>query len=482
MKLKRLLKNISCIDVRGSKEIEITGLSCNSKTVVPGNLFIAKRGLSAQGAQFIDEAIDAGALAILTDMYNPFLSKAVVQLIAKDLQGLEGKLAAEFYQDPSKDLFLVGVTGTSGKTTTTYLIRHLLETLLGPTGLIGTVECIIGQQYLPSTLTTPDVITNHKLLHEMKLCGSKAAVMEVSSHGLAQGRVSYIDFDVAVFTNLSQDHLDYHKDMQEYAETKATLFSSISASKVAVINADSPWSPVMIKNCPATILSYGIDKQADVRATDLKLEEHSSEFMVEYKGEKYPFSAPLIGRFNVFNYLTAISVGLARGLPLKKVLDVLSSFSAVPGRLQKVSNKKGLHIFVDYSHKPDALENVLSTLSQIKKGKLICLFGCGGNRDTGKRPLMGEIAERLSDEVVITSDNPRSEDPLAIIQQIMKGIKYPANVLVEPDRRSAIEKAVARMKKDDILLIAGKGHETYQIFSHATVEFDDRKVAEESCK
>lgn len=482
MKLKRLLKNISSIDIRGSKEIEITGLSSNSKTVVPGNLFIAKKGLSAQGAQFIDEAIDAGASAILTDMYNPFLNKEVVQLIAKDLQGLEGKLAAEFYQNPSKDVFMVGVTGTSGKTTTTYLIRHVLETLLGPTGLIGTVECIIGKQYLPSTLTTPDVITNHKLLHEMKLCGCKAAVMEVSSHGLVQGRVCHIDFDVAVFTNLSQDHLDYHKDMQAYAEAKATLFSSLSASKIAVINADSCWSSEMIKNCPATILSYGVDQEADLKACDLKLEEHSSQFNVEYKGEKYPFSAPLIGRFNVYNYLTAISVGIAKGLPFKKVLDALSSFSVVPGRLQKVSNKKGLHIFVDYSHKPDALENVLSTLSQIKKGKLICLFGCGGNRDTLKRPLMGEIAERLSDEVVITSDNPRSEDPLAIIHQIMQGIKYPANVLVEPDRRSAIEKAIGRMKKDDILLIAGKGHETYQVFSHTTVEFDDSKVAAESCK
>lgn len=247
MKLKRLLKNISGLEIKGSKEIEITGLSSNSKTVVPGNLFIAKKGLSAQGAQFIDEAIDAGASAILTDMYNPFLSKEVVQLLAKDLQGLEGEMAAEFYQDPSKDLFMVGVTGTSGKTTTTYLIRHVLESLLGPTGLIGTVECIIGKQYLPSTLTTPDVITNHKLLHEMKQCGCKAAVMEVSSHGLAQRRVNRIDFDVAVFTNLSQDHLDYHKDMQEYAQTKAILFSSLASSKIAIINADSPWSALMVK-------------------------------------------------------------------------------------------------------------------------------------------------------------------------------------------------------------------------------------------
>lgn len=482
MKLKRLLKNIIGIEVRGSKDIEITGLSSNSKTVVPGNLFIAKKGLSLEGAQFVEEAIDAGASAVMTDMYNPFLKKNVVQLIAKNSQELEGKLAAKFYQDPSHELFMVGVTGTSGKTTTTYLIRHVLQSLLGPTGLIGGVECIIGNQYFPSVLTTPDVLTNHKLLREMKEVGCKAAAMEVSSHGLAQGRVSHIDFDVAVFTNLSQDHLDYHKDMQEYAEVKAGFFSSLPSSKIAVVNADSPWTAFMVKNCLATILTFGIEKKADVRAYDLKLHQNSSEFRVEYKEETHSFSGHLIGKFNVYNYLAAITVGLAKGLALKKVLQALSSFSSVPGRLQKVSNKKGLHIFVDHSHKPDALENVLSTLSQIKKGKLICLFGCGGNRDAGKRPLMGKIAERLSDEVIITSDNPRSEDPLAIIQQIMQGIKRPANILVEPDRRSAIEKAVHRMKKEDILLIAGKGHETYQIFSHGIIEFDDRVVAEEACK
>lgn len=482
MKLKRLLKNLQGIEVRGSKDIEISGLSSNSKTVVPGNLFIAKKGLTTDGSQYIQEAVDAGSAAILTDMYNPFLKKDVVQLIAKEVSDLEGALAHIFYGEPCHDLFMVGITGTSGKTTTSYMIRHILQKLLGPVGLIGTVEWIIGEQVLPSTMTTPDVITNHKLLCEMKQKGCCSAVMEVSSHALAQSRVHTIDFDVAVFTNLSQDHLDYHKDMQDYGSAKSLLFTSLKeASKTAVINADSEWSPLMVKDTQARVFRYGIDNSADLKAEDVVLSEEGTRFTLSYRGETHPFLLHLIGKFNVYNALAAISVALAKGFPLQKILEAFSTFSDVPGRLQRVINSKGLHIFVDYSHKPDALQKVLETLQQLKKGKLICLFGCGGNRDAGKRPLMGEIAERLSDEVVITSDNPRLEDPLAIIQQILKGIKTPAKVLVEPDRRLAIEKAVRRMGKEDILLIAGKGHETYQIFSHGKVDFDDRIVAQQCC-
>lgn len=482
MKLKRLLKNLQGIEVKGSKDVEITGLSSNSKTVAPGNLFIAKKGLTTDGSQFIGEAIDAGAAAILTDMYNPFLKKDVVQLITKNINDFEGTLAHIFYGEPSQDLFMVGITGTSGKTTTSYMVRHILQKLVGPVGLIGTVEWIIGEQVLPSIMTTPDVITNHKLLCEMEQKGCKAAVMEVSSHALVQSRVNNIDFDVAIFTNLSQDHLDYHKDMQDYGSAKSLLFASLQdPSKTAVVNADSEWSDLMVKNTKAKIIRYGIDHAADLKAEDLALSEEGTRFTVLYQDQKEPFLLRLIGKFNVYNALAAISVALAKGFPLKKILEALATFSDVPGRLQRVINSKGLHIFVDYSHKPDALQKVLITLQQLKKGKLICLFGCGGNRDVGKRPLMGEIAERLSDEVVITSDNPRLEEPLAIIQQILDGIKAPAKVLVEPDRRLAIEKAVRRMGKDDILLIAGKGHETYQIFSHGKIDFDDRLIAQQCC-
>ena len=482
MRLKRLLKNLEGIDVKGSKEIDITGLTSNSKTVAPGNLFIAKRGFSSDGSEFTQEAIDAGASAILTDMYNPFLNRDVVQLIAKSIRPLESELANLFFGEPSKDLFVVGVTGTSGKTTTSYMIRHSLEKLLGPVGLIGTVEWIVGNQHLPSTMTTPDVITNHKLLREMKEGDCTACVMEVSSHGLTQGRVDHIDFDVAVFTNLSQDHLDYHKDMHEYAEAKALLFSSLtSSSKWAVINGDSVWSSIMIQNTKGSIFRYGIESSADLTASNIELSEEGMKFDVSYKGEKLPFSSQVIGRFNVYNFLAAMSASLLKGFSLKKVLASLSTFSQVPGRLQQVENDKGLHIFVDYSHKPDALENVLMTLSELKKGRLICLFGCGGDRDRGKRPLMGSIAERLSDVVVLTSDNPRSEDPIEIIQEILQGIKQPSSIYIEPDRRIAIEKTVSSMKPEDILLIAGKGHETYQVTAQGKIDFDDRLVAQGCC-
>ncbi|MCX6989026.1 MAG: UDP-N-acetylmuramoyl-L-alanyl-D-glutamate--2,6-diaminopimelate ligase [Chlamydiae bacterium] len=483
MKLKRLLKTLHGIDVKGSKEMEITGVTANSKTVVPGNLFIAKKGLSADGAQFIEEAIATGAAAVLTDMYNPFLSKDVVQLISKEVDVLEGVIANIFYEDPSRHLFTVGVTGTSGKTTTTYMIRHLLQKLLGMTGLIGTVEWIVGDQYLPSTMTTPEIITNLKLMHEMRGLGCKACVMEVSSHALTQGRVACLDYDVAVFTNLSQDHLDYHKDMDGYARAKALLFSSLKEpSKTAVINLDSSWSAMMVADCRARKITYGIEKEADLMAAEIVLSQNGTTFNVLYQDRKWPCKTPMIGRFNVYNLLSAMAVGLARGFSISLIIDAMASFTDVPGRLQKVSNRRGLHIFVDYSHKPDALENVLTTLGDIKKGKLICLFGCGGNRDTGKRALMGCIAERLADEVILTSDNPRSEDPLAIIQGIMQGIRNSANVLIEPDRKRAIQIAIERMQPEDILLIAGKGHETYQIFARNKVEFDDRLVAQESCK
>jgi UDP-N-acetylmuramoyl-L-alanyl-D-glutamate--2,6-diaminopimelate ligase len=483
MKLKHLLKNLENIEVKGSKHVDISGLSSNSKTIAPGNLFVAKKGFSSDGATYMDEAIASGATAVVTDVYNPFLQKDIAQLVTPNVQLLEGVLADRFYGMPSSHLFVVGVTGTSGKTTTTYMIRHMLEKLHIKCGLIGTVEWIVGDQVFPSTMTTPDVITNHKLLKEMLDCKCMAAVMEVSSHALTQSRVDKIDFDVAVFTNLSRDHLDYHKDMEEYAKAKALLFSSLQDPlKIAVINADSQYAEHMTASSRATLIRYGMSPSADLYASDVELSASGVCFNVTYKGIIYPFVSSLIGHFNVYNLLACMGVGIAKGFSLGDIIQALTTFSEVPGRLQKVPNAKGYHIFVDYSHKPDALENVLKTLQQFKKGRLICLFGCGGNRDAGKRPLMGKIAQMFSDEIFITTDNPRSEDPLQIIQDILQGIENRSKVLVEPDRREAIKKAISRLKKEDILLIAGKGHETYQIFSFGVEDFDDLLVAQQYCK
>lgn len=481
MKLKKLLKTIEVKEIKGSKEVEISGLCSDSRLVAPGNLFIAKKGVERDGSLYVPDAIAAGASAVLTDIFNPFIPKEIVQIIDSDISRVEGEMAAEFFAHPSKHLFVIGITGTSGKTTTSYLVKHLFDHLGQEAGLIGTVEWIVKNQYFPSTLTTPDVITNNKLLYEMCQAGCKSAVMEVSSHAIDQKRICGIEFDVAIFTNLSQDHLDYHKDMEEYASVKAKLFQGLSEDQHAVINVDSKWHRVMTQGCKASILTYGIDIKADLMAKKLHLTPSGVEFTVEYLGKVSTLRSPLIGKFNVYNLLAAIGAGLCKGFSLEKVTKALESFSQVSGRLERVSNHKKLNIFVDYAHKPDALEKVLETLREFKQGKLICLFGCGGNRDSGKRPKMGAIAEKLADEVIVTSDNPRNEDPLAIIEQILRGIEKPSHVLVEPDRRLAIQKAIGKMKEHDILLIAGKGHETYQILLNQKIHFDDREVAKEFC-
>jgi UDP-N-acetylmuramoyl-L-alanyl-D-glutamate--2,6-diaminopimelate ligase len=485
MKLKKLFKDIAVDEIRGSKEVEITGIFSNSKLVSPGSLFIAKKGLNVDGAKFIPDAIAAGAVAILSDMYDPFISDQVVQIIHPDTASIEAKLAAQYYNTPSDALFLCGITGTNGKTTTSYIVRHLLEGADVKTGLIGTIETIFGNKALPSSLTTSDVITNHKLFSEMIQSGCKAAVMEVSSHALTQNRVEGIEYDIAIFTNLTQDHLDYHHTMQEYGRAKSLLFSQLKPAssakkkfpKAAVVNQDSPWVQEMIKGCKTRIFTYALDSDADLRATDIALTSHGTSFNINYLGKSYPFSWELIGRFNVYNCLAALSTGILYGIPIEKALPILSSFKTAPGRLERVPNKKGIHIFVDYAHTDDALRNVLETLREIKKGRLITVFGCGGNRDKDKRPKMGSVAEKLSDVIVVTSDNPRNEEPKSITDEILKGLTNPAKAHVILDRQEAISSSIKMAKKDDVVLIAGKGHETYQIFAHQTVSFDDRLAA-----
>jgi UDP-N-acetylmuramoyl-L-alanyl-D-glutamate--2,6-diaminopimelate ligase len=482
MKLKKLIKGLPIQLVKGPKEVEITGICSHSKLVAPGNLFVAKKGQSHDGCKFISDAIASGAVCILSDIYNPFL-RDIAQLIHPDIAAIEAELAARFYSVSKKDFILIGITGTSGKTTTAYLVKFLLDELDKLCGLIGSVEWIIGPHYLPSLYTTPDVITCHKLLHEMQQNDCKAAVMEVSSHALEQGRVRKLEFDYAIFTNLSPEHLDYHQTMQNYASAKAKLFSSLSSKKNrAIFNADTPWMERMIKDCPAGHFLFGMtNPKADLRASGISLRLDGMSFQVHYKKESATVNSFLTGRFNVYNCLAVISLGLCLGFPLSTLTEIISRFQRVRGRLEKVPNHAGLTLFVDHAHKPEALENTLQTLSEFKKKRLITVFGCGGDRDTQKRPKMGEIAEKYSDLCIITSDNPRTEDPDKIIAAIVAGLKQPQRALIEPDRRKAIEKAIELANPDDIILIAGKGHETYQIFSHRTIPFDDLKIAQEIC-
>ena len=471
MKLKKLIHQIEGLKVYGSCDIEISGLCAHSKFVAPHQLFIAKKG-----GMYSEEAIASGAIAVLTDLYDPFLK--VTQLVHPEVDKIQAQLAARYYDFPSEHLKVVGVTGTNGKTTSTFLIKHLLDYAGLEAGLMGTVEWIIKDNHYKAHLTTADVITNHKWLREMWLSGCKTAVMEVSSHGLDQERVGEIAFEVALFTNLTPEHLDYHKDMASYAKAKEKLFTGLKSSNWAILNADSEFRP----QTSAQILTYGIDRQADLRAENIELGKKKSRFIVCYAGQKKLCISPLIGRYNVYNLLGAMGVCLAMGLSLDMCLESLATFKQVRGRLERVKNALGIEIIVDFAHTEDALLRVLTTLNEVKEGRLITVFGCGGDRDSLKRPKMGAVATKLSHLTIITSDNPRTEDPQKIADEIAKGASSDANYLIELDRKLAIQKAIQAAQKGDIVLIAGRGHEQEQVFAHQVVPFDDVQVARLLCQ
>lgn len=473
MKLKRLLSNFPDIKIRGPKDVEITGVCSDSRVVAPGNLFIARKGLKHDGSRYVASAVNSGAAAILTDLYDPSL-RGVTQLIHEQPAELESKLAAHYYGYPSRKLFSVGVTGTNGKTTTTFLIKHLLDSVGTPCGLIGSIENIVGPVHLNATRTTPSPTLTHKLLSDMVRAECKAVVMEVTSHGLVQGRVRDIVFDIGLFTNLSPDHLDYHGTMEDYAEAKSLLFQQV---KYGIVNGDSPWHPRMIRNCLAPILSFGFDPSCDLRAQNLELSLERSQFEVVFRHTVQKFQIPLVGRFNIYNCLAAIAVGCIRNLPLELMAEILHRTPPVPGRLQPVPNCQGRRIFVDYAHTPDGLEQVLLGLREGGANDIVTVFGCGGDRDQLKRPLMGEVAARLSSKLIITSDNPRSEDPSTICQQIVTRLSPSETWEICLDRKEAIARALSHSSQDAVVLIAGKGHETVQLVGQQAIPFDDVQVA-----
>lgn len=482
MKLKTLLQGMD-VQIKGKKEIEITGICSHSKKIAPGDLFIARKGVQTDGSLFIEEALAAGAVAVMTDLYNPFLE--VTQIIAQSPQQLEAEVASRFYHHPSRSLFLVGITGTNGKTTTCYLIKHLIEQKPHECGLVGTIESIIGDHRLPSALTTPDIITLNHYLSEMLHQKCTAAVMEVTSHAMIQERAKGLEFDVGVFTNLSQDHLDYHGSMEEYADAKALFFQQLAhqthkPAKKAVMNLDDPYMSRLLKGCALPVLTYSINNQsADLYTENLTLSSKGISFIAHYAGKKCAVHTTLVGRFNVYNSLAAMGVALTYGMSLEDIAHKFSSFPHVPGRLQKVQTSRCNNVYVDFAHTDQALENVLLTLKEFAEGKIITVVGCGGDRDKEKRPKMARVAEQYSDVLVFTSDNPRNEDPQSIIQDMLSGIKRNSSVQVEVDRKKAIQYALSLAKQEDIVLIAGKGHERTQIFKDKVVTFSDITVVEE---
>ncbi len=475
MKLKKLIRHLP-VKVIGKQDLEILGVFSHSKTVVVGSLFIAKMGLTHKGSDYIQEAIDAGAIAIVTDVFNPFYSK-ITQIICSDPKSVEGVIADRFYRHPSEKMFMIGLVGTNGKTTTSYLIRQILGEK--QCGLIGTIEYVLGDHVMPASLTTPDVISNHKMLSSMVAKKVKAAVMEVTSIAIDQNRVDHINFDLLVYTNLTQDHLDYHGTMQNYIEAKAKIFKNLPAKKTALINIDCPISAQIIKDCSAKIKTYGINKTADYQAREVKLMPHGTTFNLHIKNKSWPVFIPLIGLYNVYNALAAIAAGCEAKKKIKNILEVANQFSFPKGRLERVDNELGVQIFVDFAHTDDALTNVLKTLKEIEHKKIITVFGCGGDRDPTKRPLMGKAVTLLSDLAIVTSDNPRSEDPEKICQQILKGCDVKCQTYLEVDRRKAIRLALELAEAQDIILIAGRGHEKHQLIGRKSIEFEDAAVVKE---
>ena len=461
-------------------DFPVKGISCNSRKTGSDFVFVAIRGVKADGNKFIEEAVSNGARGVVLKSEGKGIKikekNKVVFIEVEDDRKALAQLACAFYGNPSAKMKVIGVTGTNGKTTITYLIESILKECGKVAGVIGTINYRFRDKIISSQNTTPGPLELQLMLDEMRKAGAAYAVMEVSSHALAQGRTDRINFSSAIFTNLTHDHLDYHKDMEDYFLVKSKLFRQLCSQALAIINNDDPYGLRIKQLSKGKVITYGIDNACDVRALDLNMDISSSEFLLQTKSGREVFKVKLIGRHNVYNVLAAFSWAQAEGLDLDKVKRALENFTFVPGRLERVgSGKEIFSVFLDYAHTEDALKNVLSALRQIQHERIIVVFGCGGERDKTKRPKMGNVVSQLADYVIITNDNSRSEEPEDIIKDIKSGIKKD-NFCVIPERMEAIKKSLSLAKSGDIVLVAGKGHEDYQILKDKTLHFDDREA------
>lgn len=486
-RLESLVSQIEPLKVSGVLARDIAGIACDSRQVRPGFLFVAVPGARQDGRAFIDDAIERGAVAVVTECApggrNGAQSShpAVCLIKVADARRALALLAAAFHNRPSDRLTAVGITGTNGKTTIAYFVRDILRADGRKPGLLGTVEYEIGARKIPASRTTPDAPALQSMLAEMVAIGCRSVVMEVSSHALDQKRTDGVDYDAAVFSNLTRDHLDYHGTVDKYFEAKVRLFRELGSRKkgaAAVVNADDPRAPQIQACVPAgcRTLTYGMHRPADLAVETLTLNHEGSRFRARTPWGVAEIRLPLIGRHNVSNALAAVATAGALGVGLDGMVRALANPTPPPGRLEPVPTGRGFQVFVDYAHTDDALQHVLESLREIARGRLIAVFGCGGDRDRTKRPAMGAVAARLADHTVLTSDNPRTEDPLAILAQIREGFGAGASVEVEPDRAQAIRRALAMAQPGDIVLVAGKGHETFQDFGNRTIPFEDRAV------
>ena len=472
MRLRELLRDLSILHTNVDLDTEITGVSYDSRQTRPGDLFVAVRGFESDGHRFIPMAFSKGAAAVLCE--EPPAEGAYVQ-IADCRLGL-ALASRSFFGYPAREMTMIGLTGTNGKTTTSYLVRHMLEKELGAkVGLIGTNGIMIGDESLHSERTTPESYELQKLFRQMADAGCTHVVMEVSSHSLALERVAGIEYDVGLFTNLTQDHLDFHGTMEAYAEAKRKLFSQC---RVGVLNRDDPWCSFMLKGATCSVLDYSTESNAaGLVAKDVRLSASGVRFAAVYGNELALCRLAIPGMFSVYNALGVLGVGLALGLTLQQAADALSSAKGVKGRVETVPTDGDYAIVIDYAHTPDALENVLKTLRDVTRGRLIAVFGCGGDRDKAKRPLMGAIAAEYADIALVTSDNPRTEEPEEIIREILEGMKDKhGHTKVICDRIEAIHWAIDNARSGDVILLAGKGHEDYQIVGHEKHHMDEREI------
>ena len=475
MKINELVKILpEVISIDGPLNMEINSVVDDSRQVKEGALFVAVTGDNFDGHDFIPEVIKRGAKAVIGE--KPIsLAKDKTYIRVNDSRKALAISSAWFYGFPGDKLRLIGVTGTSGKTTTTYLIRAMLEEVGATSGVIGTIRNIIKDRELPTSFTTPGSLKLNELFSQMVEQNVEYVVMEVSSHSLKLHRVEGLTFEVGVFTNLTQDHLDFHKTLEDYFWSKQKLFKQ---SKQAVINIDDKSGTRLLDIIDIPATTYGIENPARLMAQNIRQTMEGVYYDLVYQDEKYPVFYGVPGRFSVYNSLSALAVGITLGFPMDSLINALKKVKGVPGRFEPVENDKGFTVLVDYAHKPDSLKNVLLTIKEFCKGNIITVFGCGGDRDREKRPIMGKIATELSDYTIITSDNPRSEDPEAIIRQIESGV-VGRNYQKITDRRKAIQQALLMAKKGDTVLIAGKGHETYQIIGDKKLHFDDKEVVKE---
>lgn len=490
MRLSELTAQMRDVETAGVGDPGILGITADSREVANGFLFAAVSGSREDGASYIKDAVQRGAAALLL-ADAPAVDPGIPVVAARDARKALGEAAAAFYDNPSLALDLVGITGTNGKTTTAYLLRHIFNQAGRRAGMLGTIEYDLGNRLEPAPLTTPDAVRFTRSLAEMRDFGCKTAIAEVSSHALSQDRVWPHRFAAAVFTNLTRDHLDYHGDMDAYREAKRSLFLRLEESAAAVFNYRDPSAGRMAAGIRARkygyILSGGGDVSEEVpgdalRAAIVRSDLGGQVFRVEGRGLDREFATPLVGRHNIENCLGALLAALALGVGEHTAAQALANFPGVPGRLERIESPSGTKAFVDYAHTDDALRSVLSVLRPLTKGKLIAVFGCGGDRDPGKRPLMARAAEEFADRVVVTSDNPRTEDPEKIIDGIMTGFSHPERVSREPDRPAAIRTAVEMAGADDVVLIAGKGHEDYQIVGVEKRHMDDRELVRSAFK